>query len=252
MDYGIGFPVDAEQVAAAASNLRQGTNDNYTVADFLRMYPHFGATRSPNVPNVPTEIVELYIELANASVQQARWRTAWKIGMGLFVAHFCTKYLSCSVLITIAKTSLGTWTRQAAFEILSDGTTDYSAQLAVGNTITIAIIGDIKIAAIDYDNFGGASDQTKITLSADILPGTYDVSVDAAIPNPTTTGDDIVTAAATQGIITSESAGGVSYSMDVNTIMEDLPGFADWKSTAYGVQLATLAKAYGKGGMGIV
>lgn len=59
--------------------------------------------------------------------------------------------------------------------------------------------------------------------------------------------DSIVQSGQVQGIITSESVDGVSYSMDVNQVMQDLNGYAAWTTTDYGLQLATLAKIYGKG-----
>ena len=61
--------------------------------------------------------------------------------------------------------------------------------------------------------------------------------------------DAVIQASVVQGIITTESVGGVSYSMDINTALQDLSGYAAWKSTEYGVQLATLGKIYGKGMM---
>jgi hypothetical protein len=61
--------------------------------------------------------------------------------------------------------------------------------------------------------------------------------------------DAIVQAGQTQGIITTESVDGVSYSMDINSALSDLQGYGAWKTTDYGTQLATLAKMYGKGMM---
>ncbi len=58
---------------------------------------------------------------------------------------------------------------------------------------------------------------------------------------------DIVSAASSVGMITGESADGVSYSRD-NSALSDLAGWADFKTTAYGVQFATLAKLYARGG----
>lgn len=58
---------------------------------------------------------------------------------------------------------------------------------------------------------------------------------------------DIVSAASSVGMITGESADGVSYSRD-NSAVSDLAGWADFKTTAYGVQFATLAKLYARGG----
>ena len=44
-------------------------------------------------PFVPLAVINAYIALASASLQQARWLDTWKIGMGLFVAHFVTLWL---------------------------------------------------------------------------------------------------------------------------------------------------------------
>lgn len=61
--------------------------------------------------------------------------------------------------------------------------------------------------------------------------------------------DDVISSAQAHGIITSESAGSVSYSQDTGTITNDLDGWAQWKLTSYGIQFASIAKLLGKGGM---
>jgi len=171
MIYNADSELYAEQVAANASNIRTGTNPLYQVSDFLSVYPQFG-TSTPIAPQivgiqvVPTMVMQLYIDLADASVKQSRWHTAWPIAMSLFVAHFCTLWLR--------------------------GT---------------ASVDDSK--------------------------------------------DTIIDAGYTEGIITSSSVDGVSYSMDIASASNDLEGYAAWKSTSYGIQLATFAKMYGKGGMGV-
>lgn len=159
----------AEQLAGAASNIRTGDNPTYAIADFLAIYPQFGST-TPIAPaiegttNIPTMVIQLYIDLAQACIKQARWHTTWSIAMSLFIAHFCTLWLrgTCS---------------------------------------------------------------------------------------PDDNKDTIIDAGYTEGIITSSSVDGVSYSMDIASSANDLEGYAAWKSTSYGIQLATFAKMYGKGGM---
>ncbi len=47
-------------------------------------------------PAPPAVIVAAYIAAATASLVQARWLDLWTIGMGLYVAHFCTLYLRAS------------------------------------------------------------------------------------------------------------------------------------------------------------
>jgi len=50
-------------------------------------------------------------------------------------------------------------------------------------------------------------------------------------------------------LITSESAGDVSWSGDISTVTNDLNGWGAFKQTPYGIQYASLAKVYGLGGM---
>ena len=64
-----------------------------------------------------------------------------------------------------------------------------------------------------------------------------------------TPADEVLAAFKTAGIVTSESADGVSYNMDLSLLSSDLNGWAAFKLTAYGVQFASVAKLMGKGGM---
>jgi Protein of unknown function (DUF4054) len=42
---------------------------------------------------VPPFVLQMFINLANASLQQSRWLDTWPFAMSLFVAHFATLYL---------------------------------------------------------------------------------------------------------------------------------------------------------------
>lgn len=66
---------------------------------------------------------------------------------------------------------------------------------------------------------------------------------------PDPTAESVISAAGVTGLMTSEGAGDLSYSQDVSAITDGLKGWANWNSTAYGVQFATLAKMLGKAGM---
>lgn len=61
--------------------------------------------------------------------------------------------------------------------------------------------------------------------------------------------NSVLAAATNAGLLSGESADGVSYSREIGSITSDLSGWAGFKLTAYGVQFATLAKMAGKGGM---
>lgn len=155
--------INAGAVVSSASNVITGTNPPYVSSDFYESYPQFG----PNTDGkylVPQIVTQMYINLADACIKQARWNTAWEIAMGWFVAHFCTLYLQ------------GT----------SSPNSGAGAVLAAGQA---------------------------------------------------------------RGLDTSQSAGDVSVSTDYNNIGEDLSGWAAWKLTIYGQQLATMGKLIGRGGM---
>ena len=66
---------------------------------------------------------------------------------------------------------------------------------------------------------------------------------------PDSTAAEILAAGELRGLQTSKSVGGVSYSYDYGTALAGLDEWGGWTTTAYGLQLATLAKLYGKGGM---
>jgi hypothetical protein len=71
----------------------------------------------------------------------------------------------------------------------------------------------------------------------------------------TSTGDPdsdaagVIAAGQARGLMASKSVDSVSYSYDYATSMTDLNGWAAWKLTTFGTQLATIAKMAGKGGM---
>ncbi len=69
------------------------------------------------------------------------------------------------------------------------------------------------------------------------------------VAEPGTEAADVVNAAQAVGVVTSESADGVSYSMDTSMLSQDLAGWAALKLTSFGSQFATIAKLVGKGGI---
>ncbi len=111
---------------------------------------------------LPSAVLQMYINLASASLAQARWQDSWQVGMSLFIAHFATLY---------------------AQSVAAAGST--AAQVA-GQAVS-------------------------------------------------------------RGIQVSESAGDVSVSYQ--SIAGDLEGWAAWNLTAFGQQFATFAKIIGMGPM---
>jgi hypothetical protein len=61
-----------------------------TKEEFLTLYPQF------NSGNIPEAVLTMYLDLANKSIQEARWHEYHKVAVGLFTAHCCTLWLEGS------------------------------------------------------------------------------------------------------------------------------------------------------------
>ena len=72
---------------AVASNIRDGDNPPYTVADFRAAMPGFTAEI------ISDALLGFYVNLAHAVVKEARWHALWPEGMRLYIAHLVTLYL---------------------------------------------------------------------------------------------------------------------------------------------------------------
>lgn len=155
--------LSAAGIIGDASNVKVGSNPLFALSDFLAMYPQFGPDTSGN-RLIPEMIVQMYVDLAHASIKEARWHSYWKTAMGWFVAHFCTMYLQ-------------------------------GAAAPESGAAAVIAAGQVK------------------------------------------------------GLNTSETVGPVSVSTDYSVIAQDLDGWAAWKLTVYGQQLATIGKLVGRGGM---
>lgn len=150
-------------IIANASNIKNDTNPPFTLVDFYSIYPQFG-TDSEGKYVVAELIAQMYLDLAHACVKESRWHSSWKVGMSLFIAHFCTLYLQ------------------------------------------------------------GVSDP------------------DGGVAS-------VLKAGQAQGLQSSISVGDVSISTDYTVIASGIDGWAGWKLTTYGQQLASIGRLLGKGGM---
>lgn len=75
-----------ENRESIASNLRPAIYPNFTVNDFLTIYPQFAGV-------VPMPVLEMYTEQAVKCIQQRRWHAQWKNGITLYIAHHATLWL---------------------------------------------------------------------------------------------------------------------------------------------------------------
>jgi hypothetical protein len=58
-----------------------------------------------NAPLIPFAVIQAYLALAAASLQQARWCEEWAVAMSLFISHFLTLWAStdCTGITTAAQ-----------------------------------------------------------------------------------------------------------------------------------------------------
>lgn len=80
-------------ITEGISNIRVGDNPLFTVENFLEVYPQFGINTTTNTYNVPEMVMQMYLDMADSRIKESRWHKSWKIGMCLFIAHYCTLYL---------------------------------------------------------------------------------------------------------------------------------------------------------------
>jgi hypothetical protein len=83
---------EIERIKALASNIVEGVEGAYTIAMFYQDYPQFKKVNT-ETGFVPDSIMNVFIKMANSTVSPDRWGEAWRLGAGLFVAHYVTMYL---------------------------------------------------------------------------------------------------------------------------------------------------------------
>lgn len=71
---------------AEASNLRTPEYPEFSISEFLEIYPQFTTI-------VPDAVLNMYLEQALQCIQRPRWKAQWKSGLCLYIAHWLTLWL---------------------------------------------------------------------------------------------------------------------------------------------------------------
>lgn len=77
-------------IRGAASNIGQ-QEGNYTVELFQQDFPQFFTAQGESL--IPSAMLQVLIDDANASIQPDKWLQKWRYAVGLCVAHYATLYL---------------------------------------------------------------------------------------------------------------------------------------------------------------
>lgn len=83
---GAGLLVNITSVIQYAGSPTQGGTGAGALIDVTQI-------SAPNIVCIPPAVLQMYINLATACLQSARWFDYWPIAMSWFVAHFATLYL---------------------------------------------------------------------------------------------------------------------------------------------------------------
>jgi hypothetical protein len=193
-------------------------------------------------PPVPTAVIQLYLNLATASLVQRRWEDSWYIGIAWFVAHYLTLYAksdSAEVSYVLSTSVHG--------EVPSGLTPGSVYTLSVappgGMLSTFTKNGTYLTPASDYTLDGVTITLVEPTVSTDQLYATWLVQTQT-LQSGVTSGAQVAAQGLAIGIQTSKSVGDVSVGYQVLSALED---YAAWNLTLYGQQLATIARVIGAG-----
>lgn len=81
------------EITEGISNIKTGDNPTFTIENFLEVYPQFGLNKTTNTYNISETVIQMYLDMADSRIREAKWHKSWKMGMCLFIAHYCTLYL---------------------------------------------------------------------------------------------------------------------------------------------------------------
>jgi hypothetical protein len=193
-------------------------------------------------PIVPIMVIQLYLNLAQASLVQARWQDAWYLAMSWFIAHYLTLYVKSDVAEVLSNTQTGIH-GEIPVGVQPGTVYTISAVPPGGQLQSLTRNGVFQTPGVDYSLSG-------ITVTLSLATKTTD-HLYAVWPTPVTSSTPVVYGAAqvaAQGIATgievSKSVGDVSVSYAQLTSLE---AWGQWNLTVYGVQLASMAKVIGSG-----
>lgn len=131
---------------AKASNIVPDNQSVYTVEMFLADFPQFSKieliTRPADADHpeewqervitslVPSSMLEMFIQMANAAILEERWFEKWRYAMGLYIAHYATMFLR-------------------SYSESSQSPQDAAISGAVVGNVASATLGD---SSVSYDN----------------------------------------------------------------------------------------------------
>ncbi len=196
---------------------------------------------------LPAFVVQLYVNLANSSLQSARWQEQWYVAMGWFTAHYCTLYCQTdesSLGLAYQSITHGEAPQPVAGDLT--GTLYALSSQPPGQALqSLTVNGLYQQVGADYALAGSQITFTAAPPSGAVIWATWQVQ-SAVQTSVAPTGAQIAAQGLAGGIQTSKSVGDVSVSYQT---LDSLKDWGQWNLTKYGQMLATVAKTMGSGPM---
>ena len=192
---------------------------------------------------IPATIIQLYLNLAYASLVQARWVESWPVAMSLFIAHYCTLYARTdesdvfSALLTVVHTETPAGAVPGTVYTLSSAPPGGLLQ-------SLTINSAYQTPGPAYALSGATITLTAPSPSGAVILASWLTQVQTFTNPLITSGAQIAAQGLAGGIQTSKSVGDVSVAYSVLTSLEN---FGAWNLTTYGQLLATMARVIGSG-----
>jgi hypothetical protein len=195
-------------------------------------------------PPLPIAVIQLYLNLATASLQFNRWQEQWYLAMGWFIAHYCTLYAQTDDGAVV--TALQTMIHGEAPAGAVPGTVyTLSSAPPSGGLQALVRNGLFQTPGVDYTLVGNLITLTLPTVTDDKLYATWPIQQAITSANNTLSASAIAAQGLANGILTSKSVGDASASYQA---LESLKDWGQWQLTRYGQLLATSARVMGAGG----
>ena len=197
-----------------------------------------------NAP-IPVGVLQLYINLATASLQYVRWREQWFVAMGMFIAHYATLFAK-SDSDEVIDALVQSLHNEAAEGAVPGTVYTLSAAPPGGVLNSLTLNGLFLTPGVDYALNGGTITLLQSTSAGDQSPqASWIVQTTTTAPTQLT-GAQIAAKGLAGGIQTAKSVGDVSVSYQPLASLEQ---WGAWQLTSYGQQLATMAAVIGSGPM---
>lgn len=194
-------------------------------------------------PVVPTAVMQIYLNLAWASLVQVRWFDAWPLAMALYIAHYLTLYAETDSQ-TFATALVSVVHGEAPVGVAGQSNYTLSAAPPGGVLQSLTNNGVFLTPGADADYMlTGQFIALNAPQSGDNLYATWPVQA-AVTQAAQLTGAQVAAAGVAQGVLTSKSVGDVSASY---TALEFSAQWGAWSLTKYGQQLITMAQVVGAG-----